>query len=181
MGGRRDDDEIFADINITPFVDIILVVLILFMVTATTIVQSTIPVDLPDAATGEASTEISLGLTLTQTGELLLDGTLVNEATLRLRLKEAKATGESVVCLIAADTSTPHGRVVWLLTYYEPRASRASRFKSTRPQRPPSPALTPHDHQNFNEKASARARHPPRLCRVLAATSCHGRRRHWRH
>ena len=115
MGGRRDDDEIFADINITPFVDIILVVLILFMVTATTIVQSTIPVDLPDAATGEASTEISLGLTLTQTGELLLDGILVDEETLRLRLNEAKATGESVVCLIAADTSTPHGRVVWLL------------------------------------------------------------------
>lgn len=115
MGAHRDDDEIFADINITPFVDIILVVLILFMVTATTIVQSSIPLDLPDAATGEGSSEVSLGLTLTQTGELLLDGEVVNETQLRKGLREAKASGNEVVCLIAADTATPHGRVVWLL------------------------------------------------------------------
>ena len=115
MGARRDDDEIFADINITPFVDIILVVLILFMVTATTIVQSSIPLDLPDAATGEGASEVSLGLTLTQTGELLLDGEAVNETALRTKLRQLKSSGETVVCLIAADTTTPHGRVVWLL------------------------------------------------------------------
>ena len=52
LGGSADDDVI-ADINITPFVDIILVVLIIFMVTATTIVNSSIKVNLPEAATGD--------------------------------------------------------------------------------------------------------------------------------
>ena len=52
LGG--DDDEGIVDINITPFVDIILVVLIIFMVTATYIVEESIKVNLPEAATGEA-------------------------------------------------------------------------------------------------------------------------------
>ena len=59
MGG--DDDEGIVDINITPFVDIILVVLIIFMVTATYIVEESIKVNLPVVATGEATEDIFIG------------------------------------------------------------------------------------------------------------------------
>ena len=62
MGG--DDDEGIVDINITPFVDIILVVLIIFMVTATYIVEESIKVNLPEAATGEATEDISLAISM---------------------------------------------------------------------------------------------------------------------
>ncbi len=113
------DDDVIADINITPFVDIILVVLIIFMVTATTIVKETIPVTLPDAATGEQADTISLGLTLTAAGDLLLDGEAVDTARLVEALKaakeEAKTEGIDVVCLVSADKMVSHGRVVWLL------------------------------------------------------------------
>ena len=113
--GGGDDDDVISDINITPFVDIILVVLIIFMVTATKIVQSSIKVDLPDAATGEATDSTSLGLTLTEDGQLFLDGEPVDKETLQLRIREAKASSDEVICLIAADRSVAHGRVVWLI------------------------------------------------------------------
>lgn len=109
------DDDVIADINITPFVDIILVVLIIFMVTATTIVQSSIKVNLPDAATGEATESTSLGLTLLGDGGLLLDGEPITPEALGQVLESAKADNDEVVCLIAADKTVAHGRVIWLM------------------------------------------------------------------
>jgi biopolymer transport protein ExbD len=109
------DDELISDINITPFVDIILVVLIIFMVTATTIANSSIKVNLPDAATGDATENISLGLTLKASGELLLDGKPVSTQELKAAIATAMAEADEVVCLIAADRQVAHGRVVWLI------------------------------------------------------------------
>ena len=51
----NDDDELVSDINITPFVDIVLVVLIIFMVTTTAIVRQAIEVKLPEASTGSTA------------------------------------------------------------------------------------------------------------------------------
>ena len=113
LGGS--DDDVISDINITPFVDIILVVLIIFMVTATTIVRSSIKVNLPEAASGEGTESTSLGLTLLPDGELLLDGKVVSPDELRGAIRSAKAETEDVVCLIAADKAVAHGRVIWLL------------------------------------------------------------------
>lgn len=119
MGAKfGGDDDVIADINITPFVDIILVVLIIFMVTATTIVKEAIPVNLPDAASGEESKSISLGVTLLASGSLLLDGEPVTESGLRAAIKKARAEAEKpedVICLISAEKDVAHGRVVWLL------------------------------------------------------------------
>ena len=116
MGAKfGGDDDLIADINITPFVDIILVVLIIFMVTATTIANSSIKVNLPDAATGEATETISLGLTLTADGGLLLDGESVSTEQLNAAIKQAKAEADEVIALIAADRDVSHGRVVWLI------------------------------------------------------------------
>jgi biopolymer transport protein ExbD len=109
------EDDLISEINITPFVDIILVVLIIFMVTASTIVQSSIKVNLPEAATGEATESSSLGLTLLTNGDLLLDGERTTAAQLRESIQKAKAEADEVVCLIAADKAVAHGRVVWLI------------------------------------------------------------------
>ena len=109
LGGG--DEELMADINITPFVDIVLVVLIIFMVTATYIVKQSIKVNLPEAATGEA-TESSLGIGIGQDGQLSLDGEPTDAQTLRTHIRGLLQTGEDVVCLIAADKDVSHGRVV---------------------------------------------------------------------
>ncbi len=116
MGAKfGGDDDLIADINITPFVDIVLVVLIIFMVTANTIVKKAIPVTLPDAATGEVAKDVSLGLTMTADGSLLLDGQPTTADGILAAIDAAKNEGSDVICLIAADRLVSHGRVVWLL------------------------------------------------------------------
>jgi len=109
------DDDVITDINITPFVDIILVVLIIFMVTATYIVAPSIKVTLPDASTGDGTEESSLGLTLTEDGTLYLNGEEVSEVRLREVIREEHARNMDVVCLIAADKTVLHGEVVGLI------------------------------------------------------------------
>jgi len=117
MGVKLDggDDDVISDINITPFVDIILVVLIIFMVTATYIVAPSIKVTLPDAATGDGTQESSLGLTLAADGTLFLNGEAVSELELRSVIQEEKSRNKDVVCLIAADKTVMHGDVVGLI------------------------------------------------------------------
>jgi biopolymer transport protein ExbD len=113
LGGSSPD--VIADINITPFVDIILVVLIIFMVTTTYIVKQGIKVNLPDAATGEATESTSLGVSLATDGTLYLDGEPITEDALRARIREEHAKKSDEVCLIAADRDVRHGEVVKLI------------------------------------------------------------------
>jgi biopolymer transport protein ExbD len=91
-------------------------VLIIFMVTATAIVEKSILVKLPDAASGDPNPEtLSLGLTLLEDGRLLLDGEDTTPEALRATVKAAVDSKQDVVCLIAADEMVAHGRVVWLM------------------------------------------------------------------
>ena len=119
MGSKQKggDDDVIADINITPFVDIILVVLIIFMVTATQIVHNSIKVELPEAASADPTEQTSLGLTLTKEGDLLLDGVKVTTPELKVAIDDAKAKNKDVICLIAADKAVAYGRIVWLLDF----------------------------------------------------------------
>lgn len=114
LGGEADD--LISDINITPFVDIILVVLIIFMVTATAIVRQAIDVKLPEAATGSTADDASLAITIDSALHWYLDGKPTDDSTLRTALRAAKAEkGDKVVCLLAADGSVPHREVVRLI------------------------------------------------------------------
>jgi len=110
------DDAAITDINITPLVDVILVVLIIFMVTATYIVDDSIKITLPQAATGETTEFSSLGLQLTSDGKLYRDGQETTEAQLRAFIKREQAiVGDELTALIAADSEVAHGRVIWLI------------------------------------------------------------------
>jgi biopolymer transport protein ExbD len=110
------DEDAIVDINITPFVDIILVVLIIFMVTATAIVKQSIKVNLPEAATGESTEDSSLAIMLDAQGQLTLDGEPITESDLRTFIQNeknlAEERGSSLICLIGADHSVSHGEVV---------------------------------------------------------------------
>ena len=115
-GGRLGgDDEGMTEINILPLVDIILVVLIIFMVTTSYIVSPSIKVNLPDAATGDATAPSSLAVSVLTSGALLLDGQPVTETGLREAVRAAKLGGKEVVCLIAGDTDARHGDVTHVI------------------------------------------------------------------
>ena len=115
-GANIDDDEEITGINVTPLVDIMLVLLIIFMVASNYIVKEAIEVNLPKAATGEElnSEQKSIALILKKDGRLFLNGDLstkekVGEAS-KLLSKEKNAQA-----MIAADRGVPHGEVVKLI------------------------------------------------------------------
>lgn len=111
--GGIERGQVISSINITPLVDVVLVLLIVLMVTATYVVSQAIPMDLPRSATGESSST-TLAISVGPEGTLYLDGREVSEVALREGVKRAKATGETRA-MIAADGSTMHRNVVRVL------------------------------------------------------------------
>ncbi|NLN63558.1 MAG: biopolymer transporter ExbD [Myxococcales bacterium] len=114
---EEENDQIITEINMTPFVDVVLVVLIIFIVTATYIVAQSIPVDLPEAATGE-DVVTTLAVSVLPDGQLFLDGEAASEAVLTQRITQAQsqnAEASDVRVVIAADKSVSHGRVVHII------------------------------------------------------------------
>jgi biopolymer transport protein ExbD len=112
------DDEggrMITDINVTPLVDIVLVLLIIFMVTTTYIVNPSIKVDLPKAATGSDQTRTSLALTLTKEGTLYLNGDRSDDAAVTRYIAAELPKNAELQAIIAADKVVPHGSVVHLI------------------------------------------------------------------
>ena len=109
-----DDDEILSAINITPFVDVVLVVLIIFLVTATYIITRSIPMDLPKASTGE-DVVTTLAISLDVRGTIYLDGAPISEQDLARRLPEIKRRKPDVRAVIAADGGVQYREVMQLM------------------------------------------------------------------
>ena len=110
-----EDDQPVADINITPMVDIMLVLLIIFMLTANIINNPSIEVNLPEAATGEGTEPTILSLTLSQDGTLFLNGAPTDEQALRSYLPELAKSDPKAQAIIAADKEVSHGDVIKLI------------------------------------------------------------------
>lgn len=116
MGGKlTDTDEPISEINVVPLVDIILVVLIIFMVTAPMFIKPTINVNLPKAASGDQTAPSKLNLALTADGRINMNGAFVDEETVRKTAAEEVAKNAEVQAIISADKDVPHGKVVGLL------------------------------------------------------------------
>ncbi len=115
-GGALEDEDAITGINVTPFVDVMLVLLVIFMVTATYIVNQSIQVKLPKAATGEDAGSTNLAFVLDKESNLYMDGVPILIDTLGdLILAKKKSETKSLQALITADEKTPHGAVVKLI------------------------------------------------------------------
>ena len=106
---------IIADINVTPLVDIMLVLLIIFMLTANLIAKQAIEVELPRAAQSTSVNPTTLAVTLTRDGALYLNGRPVTPDGLRAAVRASVASDPKTQAIIAGDKSVSHGRVVWVL------------------------------------------------------------------
>lgn len=111
QSSSSSSDESITGINVTPLVDVVLVLLVVLMVTATYLASRSIPVDLPNGKTGEA-TAAPLTVSLTKTGSLYVDGVPASEAELRQRLVAARERDPELRAVIAADGAVPHRRVI---------------------------------------------------------------------
>ncbi|HEV7731378.1 MAG TPA: biopolymer transporter ExbD, partial [Candidatus Binatia bacterium] len=93
LGGGGDDDDLRSDINVTPLVDVMLVLLVIFMV-VTPLLKVQVPIELPIAKQSDAATPKTDQVTLSAAadGTLLLDGSKVEVATLEAALRAHYAT-----------------------------------------------------------------------------------------
>lgn len=114
-GNNLRRGKIISEINVTPLVDIMLVLLIIFMVTTTVIVRDAIEVKLPEAATGEPHKVSLIAVTINEKGELAMNGNPTTENQVRSYIRQERRQGNSMEAVIAADKQTNHGRVVQII------------------------------------------------------------------
>ncbi len=110
-----DEDGLISGINVTPLVDVTLVLLIIFMVTAKIIVSRGMPMDLPKAASGEEVQQI-FSVELTADGKTAIDGkNVANDDAIGSAAKIAREKNKDLRAVIRADRKVEHGRVIHVL------------------------------------------------------------------
>ena len=113
---RQDADDAITGINVTPLVDITLVLLIIFMVTTKIVMNQTVPLDLPKAATGTSDVQVVFSIVLAADGRALVDGkTLANDDAILQLARDTQAKHPDLRAVIKADSAVTHGRVIHVL------------------------------------------------------------------
>ncbi len=109
---NKNKNKGINDINITPFVDVVLVLLVIFMVTTPLVVAQALKVNLPESKTSTPVEAQTFSLAITSAGDFILDGkTLTKESLLEAaRIKKQQVPDLRLV--IAADMDTPHRFVI---------------------------------------------------------------------
>lgn len=111
----RNNDEPISEINVVPLVDIILVVLIIFMISAPMIMKPALPIELPKGKSGEAVKDKSVSILIAQDGFVYIDGNLMNDEALSDFIKVKVAQNPEIMAMISADQSSMHGAVVRIM------------------------------------------------------------------
>jgi biopolymer transport protein TolR len=113
---RRGRRLPMAEINVTPMVDVMLVLLIIFMVTAPLLVTG-VPVDLPDSrAAALKADDTPVQVSLNRSGGVFIDDAAVADDALTARLSEIRAAkGDDVRVFVRADRRLDYGRVMTIV------------------------------------------------------------------
>lgn len=106
------ESESINDINITPFVDVVLVLLVIFMVTAPMMVQKVLDVQLPSSESSDSTQPDTLAIAVTSKGQFLINGAITTESGLLEQAKGAVDRNSNVKVIIAADMESAHKFVI---------------------------------------------------------------------
>ncbi len=109
---KNNAGEPISAINVTPFVDIVLVLLIILMVTSVQIVKASLEVDLPKAASGGAAVELTLNIVVNKDGSWKVDGNPITREALEAKVKREVAANPKVQAVIAGDRQVQYEAVV---------------------------------------------------------------------
>lgn len=101
-----------SNINITPFVDVVLVLLVIFMVTAPMMMKNTIQVKLPKAASGDGKASQPLSFVVMRNGNVLINGALASEDDITATVAASLSVDPDTQAIIAADQDSLHKDVV---------------------------------------------------------------------
>lgn len=137
-----DEESPIASINIVPFVDIALVLLVIFMLTSSHIQRAALAVELPRAASAGAAVAATLNVVYTADERLRLNGEVVDFGEARARIAQSVREQPGLRAAIAADRGVPYGRVVELIDLVQTSGIRTFALDVERAA-PPSPSEQP--------------------------------------
>ncbi len=101
-----------AAINVTPFVDVVLVLLAIFMITAPALVKDSFGIHLPKATHADQKSFPSIGIAVTRQGQILVNGELASLEAISAQIKQALTKDPNTRALISADGEARHADVV---------------------------------------------------------------------
>lgn len=110
--GQSDDD---ADINLTPMLDVVFIMLIFFIVTATFIKQAGVTVLRPEALTAEQKPTVSMLIAISPNGEIWIDKKRVDPATVRAHIEKLHAENPKGGLVIQADRDSTNEKLMVVL------------------------------------------------------------------
>jgi biopolymer transport protein ExbD len=111
----NEDDEVIAEINIVPFVDIVLVLLITFMLTSSAIVKASFTVELPTAASAGNSVSSTVNVVVDAQGKLYMDGAETTHEKLGAFVARASWKDKDLQAVISADKQVDYEHVVHVI------------------------------------------------------------------
>jgi len=114
-GSAHDDDDAITGINVTPLVDVVLVLLIIFMVTASFIVAPAVKVELPQMSKADEPPPKSLHFLVDSAGAFYLNDKRIEETTILPTIQKEVAANADVSVLVSADKKVSYGDVIHLL------------------------------------------------------------------
>jgi|SRR5215217_3766151 len=137
-GGTQPRGGLIEGINVTPLVDIMLVLLIIFMVTARLVDSPAVPLDLPKASQSE-DVQTVFAVSITAAGQLLVNGEGITEAALRDSARQALVKDPELRAVIQADGAVPHRQVIAVLDQLKEAGLTKVAFGTVRPAEPVTP------------------------------------------
>ena len=114
MNRKARKPKLMAEINITPFTDVVLVLLIIFMIATPFIYQSSMNVQLPQASKSEETTRDMI-VTISSRGEIFLDNTKMDLTTLKTKLSSAVRSKPNASVIINGDKNVRYDSVIQVM------------------------------------------------------------------
>lgn len=138
IGGdfEGDGDEIVAEINVTPLTDIFLVLLIIFMVTSSVIVEEGKNIDLPDAQASEPTEPKGVTVSMNADGQITVNDVVAEEGTVLRLLEVAIEKAEDKIVILRGDTSIALGRAVNVLDLAQQAGAKGIAISTEQPAQP---------------------------------------------
>jgi len=115
MKFRQDENNKNLEINMTPLIDVVFLLLIFFMVSTTFVYTNSLKVNLPKAKGESVETKKNINIVITKQGVITIDGQQVSKLTFGAKLKELYNKNPNATVIIQADKDSRHGDVVFVM------------------------------------------------------------------
>jgi biopolymer transport protein TolR len=139
---RNPGSQPMSEINMTPLIDVMLVLLVIFIITAP-LMASSLKLDLPKTSAGDSSNATAvLALAVNQEGQLFIGDEPADKAQISRRAKDAAQRDPTTEVQLRADSRVPYGRVAELIGWLQDAGLSRIGFVTQLPA-PEAPAKAP--------------------------------------